>query len=462
MTPRGSRVSLALRFVPAALFVQSLALVAGAPPVLAAQTAGSDQAVTPVPSSSPGTALWQPRPVWVFMAAHSRPQAPAFVSEADGLGLSGRATAVVQGGTDLRIGELPGLRTIARHWTAEVEMRGEAHEGGTWRARFWRAALQRDGDRHQATVGRAPLRWTHAPSGRSLLYGRSAPPRWHVGWNTARPLDLPWLPPQWGTWSGGLFLAYLDDTHRVIANPLLFGHRLSWQPAPWFEVSGTRTILFGGDGRTKRLTLGALWDILAAQNENIRGDRPPSDSDQRASLSLRLRPVWITERVGPLQRLELFYEYGGEDMLHPPIPSAVAHHYGGSAELLGWELAGEFAETVTGSNRWYFHTVYKDAYFYQGFPLGLPQVSDARSVRMLVRTPEGPVRGHLAWNEELFGVRRGNRELRVRWEATVQFAVHRRATVALGFARTDRRSGGEEPRAPGFAPTMVTLELIRL
>lgn len=222
----------------------------------------------------------------------------------------------------------------------------------------------------------------------SLLLGRTAPPLEMIRLRSIRPWRIPYAG-EAGRIHGLFFLAYLDDRFRTIPYPLLHGMRVEWEPTSWIRIFGARTILFGGAGRTEKLTPGDLWDIWLGRNENIVGERPVSDSDQKASFGLELRLPRERSPFSWFEGARIFYEYAGEDSFERFLPTAVAHHRGGAVSALGWTLLLETTETVDDANYWYVrHNVYgENAYYFRGYVLGHPMSGDGRSGHLRIWTP---------------------------------------------------------------------------
>lgn len=384
---------------------------------------------------------------------------PPVWPEEDGIPLPGGPLAGLQGGVGLDLG---------RGFGASAEVLLTAQSGGPWRGRIQRLELSAEGRRYWAAVGRMPVRWGDGIQG-GLLMGRSAPPLWSAQGSTARPLRLPGPLSSAGYWRGDAFLAYLDDPDRVfpdnpgrgIPNPLLMGQSLAWMPTDWFEAAAHRTALFGGEGRTGRLTPRGIWEILWGLNENLRGDRPPSDSDQRASFILRARIPWVEGLLPGLQGLDGFWEYGGEDFLNPPIPSAVGRNFGAGLRWYDWTARADLAETHTGvPNRWYDrHTVYGRSHFYRGYPLGLTMGADAQSLFTGLWSPQGRLQGR-AWRvEQIHGIFSGNREMRVTWGVALMLRLDRGWVLEWELLRGRRIGRGHEPLAPGFIRDAAALRV---
>ena len=232
-------------------------------------------------------------------------------------------------------------------------------------------------------VGRQRFFWSPSTE-TSLLLSNNAPPLDAVsagsrgGWR---------IPGGLGTFRGKTFLAYLDDEHRTIPYPLLWGAQIAWQPAPSVRLEIRRTALFGGAGRTSRLTPRDVVNILLGLHENDPAPtRGPGDSDQLLSYALRWRwplpgsaRLWLYQYG--LRDLEVFYEYAGEDGIRRGFPTAVGRNVGLRADVLGWEIYGAYALNPVEKNRWYEHVVYRTGYRYRGWILGHPGGGDMRWIR---------------------------------------------------------------------------------
>lgn len=255
--------------------------------------------------------------------------------------------------------------------------------GGRWIERH----LVRCGEKSELLIGRTRGFWGDGHSG-SLLLGRTAPPLEMIRLRSARPWLVPGLGER-GRVQASIFLAYLDDRYRHIPYPLLQGMRIEWEPVSFLRLNATRTILFGGAGRTEKLKTDDLWDIWWGRGENTVGVRDASDSDQKASLGFELRlPPGL--RLGPwLTGARFFYEYGGEDSFQGILPTAPAHHFGGSLTARGWTGFIELLETTDDANTWYTnHTVYgPGSYFYRGYNMGHPFGPDARGGELRIWSP---------------------------------------------------------------------------
>jgi len=329
--------------------------------------------------------------------------------------------------------------------------------GGEWLER----CLTWSNEHIEGRVGLTRSFWSDGSSG-SLLLGRTAPPLEMIRLRSVRPWMIPRLGSV-GRMHASVFLAYLDDKYRVVAYPLLHGSRLEWEPTDWFRFSVARTILLGGECRTEKLKPSDLWDILRGHNENRLNDRSVSNTDQKASFTWETR---LPRRFNPFDWLEgmrLFYEYAGEDSFEGLLPTAVAHHYGGSVAAGGWTALVELAETTDDANFWYVrHTVYGDnAYYFRGYVMGHPMGSDRIEGHLRFWTPgwrgnRGQVwiraRGH--WDREI--------EKTEWWEESLGIRARRdispRAIIDTGLEIT-RSTGDLEPLPDPPVAWRLTLAL---
>ena len=329
--------------------------------------------------------------------------------------------------------------------------------GGQWldRSLFWsRRGIE-------IRLGLTRSSWGDGTTG-SLLLGRTSPPLEMVRVRSVRPWKIPYTR-SIGRVHASLFLAYLDDRYRTVPYPLLHGTRVEWEPSDWLRLIAARTILFGGVGRTEKLRLSDLWDIWWAQDENLVGDRPVSDTDQKASFAAEIR---LPGRVLPFHRLQgarFFYEYAGEDSFEGLLPTAVAHQIGGSVAVDGWVGMVEFTETTDDSNWWYtWHNVYGDRpYFFRGYVMGHPMGADGRSGLIRIFSPQGK-----AVRAQVVYTRRGHWDRSKRaaplwgWEDSIGLRVLRglkpRVVLEAGWMLT-RSTGDLYPLPDPAVPWLLTL-----
>ena len=277
----------------------------------------------------------------------------------------------------LEIGVESGLRLRRGPWEARARWRGRWGEFLPARGRWLEGSVRWSGNHLGLRLGREPIDWGPVPQA-SLLLSHHPPPLDHAGVVAcfgAGPA---------GRGMGETFVAYLDDRHRTIPFPLLWGMRLAWEPRVWLRVEAQRTILLGGVGRTRRLQAEDIWDMFLGRRENLAGPSghpeayPVGDSDQKFAWQVVLHPrVWAQRRG--LHDLEAFWVYAGEDHFRGLGPTAPGRALGLRVHPSPrWATSFIHAATVDDRNFWYHHKIYGYGYTYRGFLIGHPMGGDAR------------------------------------------------------------------------------------
>ena len=186
-------------------------------------------------------------------------------------------------------------------------------------------------------------------------------------------------------------LGWLNGARGDVDHPgwLLMDAR--WAATPWLEIGGTRMAIFGGEGRPT-----PDWGQLLVPTEPHIYDDPDlllPDQDELAALDVRLTvPVrGLSGRLGldvPVDYIELWWQYGGEDViareLGPiPVPSlaGVANLYGAELASGSWLLTFEGARLLDDTFRWYTgHRVYHEGFTRDGRAMGHPAGGDSMSL----------------------------------------------------------------------------------
>lgn len=220
---------------------------------------------------------------------------------------------------------------------------------------------------------------------------------WGPGWhsstilsNNARPVPGVWInraasrPSQWrpfswlGPWNVVAFAGQLEND-RHISHAKLIGARFSFKPAPFIELGASRTLQWGGDGRSTSLS--SLGNAIIGRDNGQRG--PGKDpSNQLAGFDIRL-----SAPVGQ-QTVAFYMQMIGEDeaggmpakyMQHAGVD--MASQYGTGEQRFYLEVA----DTQAGSwfsynspNVAYEHSTWRSGYRYQGRNLASTWESDAR------------------------------------------------------------------------------------
>jgi hypothetical protein len=238
------------------------------------------------------------------------------------------------------------------------------------------------------TLGREAV-WLGPGREGSLLLSNEAPPFDQVRISPTRPGTLPWWFRALGTTSYQISIGRLAEKRRDFGNPLLWSARFSAAPTGWLELGATRTVLFGGDGRTGRLKASDLVEILLGLNENLLHERDPSDSDQIAAVDATVALPFVSAIPG-FEGARIGLEYAGEDNLGPGLlPTAVGHTAGGEIVTRVCDVRLEVAETVDDGILWYRHRIFSDGYRYRGRFLGHAMGGDSRQGVLEIVAPTG-------------------------------------------------------------------------
>ena len=215
----------------------------------------------------------------------------------------------------------------------------------------------------------------YEPGEYGLLFSYNVPPYWMVKLQTEKPLNF------LGKWNFACFQGWLKEERKDYSDPKVLGIRISWKPVSWLEIGGTRSTLFGGEGRPNYTSPWDYWEIIIASKENIPGNKYDNDAYAAYDISLYLP---LNKIFDSIKTFKVYYEDGGTDLCAFWQPEDTYSECG----ILGFSLmnhatvAGilmqtnshliriEYAET---SPDWYIHHVYNyEGYTYQGLCLGYP------------------------------------------------------------------------------------------
>lgn len=175
----------------------------------------------------------------------------------------------------------------------------------------------------------------------------------------------PWL--SWiGPWQYQLFAGQLDD-YQAVPHAKLLGLRVTMQPWPYLELGASRTLQWGGEGRSESAS--SLWNAIKG-NDNFT-DGSQDKSNQIAGFDARLNLQQWTQ-----QPLSIYGQYVGEDEAGL-LPSKKMYLFGvdysASYKNLPYQLYAEWANTCSNGKVLgvsYNHYIYQDGYYQHGAPLG--------------------------------------------------------------------------------------------
>ena len=245
------------------------------------------------------------------------------------------------------------------------------------------------------TYGQEPLWWGPGVRG-SMLITTNARSLNQIRLESDSPWRLPGFLESLGKWQAGLFVSKMNDPHRGdFPDPWLTGLRVSYRPTSWFVLSGTRTIMLGGQGNEFVLTWDSFWNLVTGKNENKGAGAGNNNTDQKASLDASLY-LWPVFRNIPVVEGGRFYvEIAGEDSPQTKfgpdvfLPSARGEMFGVELVARGALLRFEHAHSVDDKNLWYWHHLYRDGYTYRGRIMGHPMGGDSKSWTTQAEVPMG-------------------------------------------------------------------------
>lgn len=187
------------------------------------------------------------------------------------------------------------------------------------------------------------------------------------------PFETPWL--SWiGSWqyqlTAGQIKQYSSQPHTK-----LIGLRMTMNPTDFFELGGSRVVMWGGEGRPNNWR--SFWNAMGGRDNT--GDANNDPGNQLAGLDAKIK---LYPLIG--LPISIYGQYTGEDEAGY-LPSHNAYMMGLegyhllAGNPLNWYI--EAANTRTEWNNFnvmYMHSVYKAGYYQQGYPLGHAMGGDGR------------------------------------------------------------------------------------
>lgn len=215
-------------------------------------------------------------------------------------------------------------------------------------------------------AGQIPTYWGPGHDG-SLIRGDASRPVYGFTMQRAeqKAFESKWL--SWiGPWQYQAFAGQLDD-YNAIPDAKLLGFRLTAQPLPYLELGASRTLQWGGEGRSESWS--NLWEAIKG-NDNF-DDGDSDKSNQIAGFDARLNlQQWFKAP------LSLYGQYVGEDeagLLPAKKMYLAGVDYSSQFKNMPFQLYAEWVDTQTNGDTQgisYNHYIYTDGYYQHGFPLG--------------------------------------------------------------------------------------------
>ncbi|WFP96876.1 capsule assembly Wzi family protein [Acinetobacter sp. ANC 7201] len=215
-------------------------------------------------------------------------------------------------------------------------------------------------------AGQIPTYWGPGHEG-SLIRGDASRPVYGLTMQRAEQnaFETKWL--SWiGDWQYQIFAGQLDD-YNIIPHAKLLGMRVTAKPLPYLEFGGSRTLQWGGKGRSE--SWDTLWNAIKGNDNFDDGDL--DKSNQIAGLDARLNlQQWLNAPVS------VYGQFVGEDEAgFMPAKKMYLAGIDFSSQIkdMPYQIYGEWVDTRTNGEVQgisYNHYIYKDGYYQHGFPLG--------------------------------------------------------------------------------------------
>lgn len=230
-------------------------------------------------------------------------------------------------------------------------------------------------------AGRGTQWWGHGYHG-SLLLTDHPFPLDMIKLGSDKPFRLPGFLEGLGDWKMSTFLAQLEN-NRDFPDVKLFGLRVSYMPADWLELGGTRLTMFGGKGRDQPFPKTVLENFFNRANRT--GN---NDVNEQSMLDFRARIPRVPYLVPFPGGMQIYGELGSEDKWSQiPIPSRAAYLggvyipqlFGNDSQDLRIEYADtDYTRRKTGfKGVWYNNGQFPSGMRYRGFPIGHHMGTDA-------------------------------------------------------------------------------------
>ena len=225
-------------------------------------------------------------------------------------------------------------------------------------------------------AGQIPTWWGPGHDG-SLIRGDASRPVYGVTMQRAEQnaFETKWL--SWiGPWQYQVFAGQLDD-YKAIPDAKLLGLRVTAQPLPYLELGASRTLQWGGKGRSE--SWDSLWNAIKGNDNVYDGDDDRSNQIAGFDGRLNLQQL-VNIPIG------IYGQYVGEDEAGK-LPSKKMYlagvDYSSIYKNMPYQLYAEWADTRTNGDVKgisYNHYIYTDGYYQHGYPLAHAMGGDGQMV----------------------------------------------------------------------------------
>ncbi len=213
------------------------------------------------------------------------------------------------------------------------------------------------------------------PGEYGMLLSNNAPPFPMVKLQTEEPLEFI------GKWDLVFLRGWLPEDRRDVDSPNVLALRVVWKPAEWIEIGGTKTTLYGGEGRPGYSLL-EYWELITSSRDNIPGDKFNNDSMASVDVSFYL-PLY---KWFPSIKFSKFYiQQAGTDIAAiwqeddekkirlPYILFKFEHHSLQTGILIGTQKSIYRLEYAYTDESMFIHSNYPfEGFSFKGFVLGYP------------------------------------------------------------------------------------------
>jgi len=186
----------------------------------------------------------------------------------------------------------------------------------------------------------------------------------------------------YGKWDLLILNGWLREQRTDASNPLILAIRLAWKPFNFIELGGTRTTLYGGEGRP----LYKLWEypkMIIGTEENIPGSKYDNDAYCGYDISLYL-PVHRYIRAVKVSKL--YFQHAATDIKAPwqKEDSGWGIKFYSPAYQAGLLLTTDnntfrFEFAQTDSDFYIHHNYSTEGLSYKGMCMGYPYGRNTRS-----------------------------------------------------------------------------------
>jgi hypothetical protein len=171
---------------------------------------------------------------------------------------------------------------------------------------------------------------------------------------------------------------WLQRQRLDVDNPGVILMDFRWAPTSWLELGATRFGVFGGEGRP----LPSVGQLILPTKPHVYDDpnQEEPDQDEIAAFDARV----TLPLPGPLDYLEVYTQYGGDDLIvnrelgfPRPQLAGIANLAGAELSAGPWVLGAEWARLRDDYFRWYQgHRIYHQGFTQDGRYLGHPNGGD--------------------------------------------------------------------------------------